>query len=203
MHFDLIGSEAGTSRSEIIDRAAKPLKLLLFSTPARLYVYDTLLERLAQDLQDMAAALGPFIQEEHAVVGQRHLAGHRYVAAADQPRIRDGLVGRAKRAGRDQRRAVAGEAGDTMDARGLNGFGEGHRRQDGGESAGQPSTCPPQEGRGGGTSGVVVAAQVMGSYGPLWEPLTIVGHAAKVTKKLTSSTPAKLYVYETILGWLQ
>jgi hypothetical protein len=41
---------------------------------------------LVQDLQDMAAALGPFIQEEHAVVGLRHLAGHRYVAAADQLR---------------------------------------------------------------------------------------------------------------------
>jgi hypothetical protein len=30
-------------------------------TPARSYLYDTLLERLAQDLEDMAAELGPFI----------------------------------------------------------------------------------------------------------------------------------------------
>jgi hypothetical protein len=30
-------------------------------TPARLLVEDTLLERLAQDLEDMAAELGPFI----------------------------------------------------------------------------------------------------------------------------------------------
>jgi hypothetical protein len=66
-----------------------------------LYIYDTLLERLAQDLQNMAAELGPFIQEEHAMVGQRHLAGHRHVAPTDQPRIREGVVGRAKRAGRD------------------------------------------------------------------------------------------------------
>jgi hypothetical protein len=36
----------------------------------RLYGYDPLLERLAQDFQDMAAELGPFIQEEHAMVGQ-------------------------------------------------------------------------------------------------------------------------------------
>src|SRR5215218_5705359 len=55
--------------------------------------------------------------------------------AADQPRIRDGLVGRAKRAGGDPRRAVAGEAGDAVDPRGLKGLGEGHRRQDGGEAA--------------------------------------------------------------------
>jgi hypothetical protein len=50
-------------------RAAKAVKVLIFSTPAKLYIYDTLLERLAQDLEDMAAELGQFIQEEHAIVG--------------------------------------------------------------------------------------------------------------------------------------
>jgi hypothetical protein len=39
-----------------------------------LYLYDTLFEQLPQDLEDMAAELGPFIQEAHAVVGQPHLA---------------------------------------------------------------------------------------------------------------------------------
>ena len=42
-------------------------------------LYEILLQRLAQDLQNMAA-LGQFIQEERAVVGQRHLAGHPHVA---------------------------------------------------------------------------------------------------------------------------
>ena len=79
----------------VISRAAKVAKALRFRTPAKLYVYDTLLQRLPQDLQDMAAELGEFIQEEHAMVGQRHLAGHRHVAATDQPRIRDGVMGRA------------------------------------------------------------------------------------------------------------
>jgi hypothetical protein len=51
---------------------------------------------LAQDLEDMAAALGRFIQEEHAIVGQRHFARHRHVAPADQSRIRDGVVGARK-----------------------------------------------------------------------------------------------------------
>jgi hypothetical protein len=34
---------------------------------------------LPQDLQDMAAELGEIIQEEHAMVGQRHAALHRHV----------------------------------------------------------------------------------------------------------------------------
>jgi hypothetical protein len=42
------------------------------------------------------------------------------------------MLGSAKRARRDPRRAVAGEIGDAVDTRGLNGLGEGHRRHDGG-----------------------------------------------------------------------
>ena len=49
----------------------------------------------------------------------------------------------ATRARRHQRRAVAGEAGDAVDAQGPNGFGQGHRRQDGGESAGQHRRARP------------------------------------------------------------
>ena len=40
------------------------------ATRAKLYSWDALLERLAQDLEHMTAKLGPFIQEEHAVVCQ-------------------------------------------------------------------------------------------------------------------------------------
>ena len=57
------------------------------------YVYDTLLQRLAQDHQNMAAQLGQFIQEEHVVMDQRHFARHRHMASADQPHIRDGVMG--------------------------------------------------------------------------------------------------------------
>jgi hypothetical protein len=39
-------------------------------TRARLCIDDSLLDRLAQDLEDMAAEFGELIQEEHAVVGQ-------------------------------------------------------------------------------------------------------------------------------------
>ena len=72
-------------------RRANSAIVLGFRTLAKLYVYDTLLQRLPQDLEDMAA-LGPFIQEEHAVVGQRHFARPRQ-AAADQPDIEDGVMG--------------------------------------------------------------------------------------------------------------
>ena len=48
------------------------------------------------------------------MVGQRYVTHHRHVAAADQPRIRDGMVGRATRAVLDQCRAVAGGAGDAL-----------------------------------------------------------------------------------------
>jgi hypothetical protein len=47
--------------------------------------HHALLEGLPQDLQDMAAALGQFIQEEHPVVGQRHLARPRHVAPPISP----------------------------------------------------------------------------------------------------------------------
>ena len=84
-------------------------------TCGRWHACDVSFQRLAQDLQDMAAKLGEFIQEEHVVVGQRDFARHRHVAPTNQPHIRNGVVGRAKWAGRDPRRAVAGEAGDTVD----------------------------------------------------------------------------------------
>jgi hypothetical protein len=71
-------------------------------------------------------------------------ARHRHVAPADQSRIRDGVVGRATRAGRDQRRAVAGAAGDAVDTRGLNRLGEGHRRQDGSERPGEHRLARPR-----------------------------------------------------------
>ena len=95
-------------------------------------------------LEDIAAELGEFIQEEHAVMGQRHFARHGHLAPTDQPCIRDGVVRSATRTGRDQRRAVADEAGDAVDARGLNGLGEGHRRQHGGEPPGQHRLARPR-----------------------------------------------------------
>jgi hypothetical protein len=89
----------------------------------RLSGYDPLLGRLPQDLQDMAAALGPFIQEAHTVVCEGHLTRHRHVAPADQPGVRDGVGGR-DRLRRDARRVVTREARDARDGGGVDRCGQ-------------------------------------------------------------------------------
>jgi hypothetical protein len=56
-------------------------------------------------------------------------------APADQPRIREGVVRGGKGASCNLCRSAAGEAGDAMNMGGFDGFGQAHRRQDGGRSA--------------------------------------------------------------------
>ena len=57
-----------SSSLEVISRAVRVTKASRLRTPAKLYVHETLLERLPPDLQDVAAELRQFIQEEHTVV---------------------------------------------------------------------------------------------------------------------------------------
>jgi len=85
-------------------RAASAVSAKGSRTCGRWYVCDAILERLAQDFQDVACALGPFIEEEPAAVRRRHLPRPRHLTAADEPHIRDGLVGARK--GRVVTRAV-------------------------------------------------------------------------------------------------
>jgi hypothetical protein len=87
------GCRAPAASLTAITRRATPAKRLTSRTPARLSLYDTLLERLPQDLQDVAAARRPCLQAAQAVVGQRHLARQRHVAPATPPRVRDGMGG--------------------------------------------------------------------------------------------------------------
>jgi len=82
-------------------RRANSAKLLSSTTPARLYAYDTLLEGLAQHLEDVAAELRPFIEQEHAMMCQRHVARPRHLASTDQAHIGDRVMGSATRARRD------------------------------------------------------------------------------------------------------
>ena len=77
----------------VIIRMAKSATALRFRTCGRLYLCDTFLERRAQDLEHLTAELRPFIQEEDAVVGQRHVARHRHVTPTDQPDVREGMLG--------------------------------------------------------------------------------------------------------------
>jgi hypothetical protein len=74
-------------------RLANSANVWTFMTCGRSYSYETLLERLTQDLEDMAPALWPFTQAAHALVRPRHFLRHRHVAPADQPNIGDGVVG--------------------------------------------------------------------------------------------------------------
>jgi hypothetical protein len=68
-----------------MNRAASVSRAARSSTCGRLYACDTLLERLPQDLEDMASALGPFIQEEHPMVRPRHVARHRHLPPPISP----------------------------------------------------------------------------------------------------------------------
>jgi hypothetical protein len=56
-------------------------------------------------------------------VFQQYPALHWHLASTDRPHIRDGVTRGAKWAGRDQCRAIAGEAGNTADRRRFDGSG--------------------------------------------------------------------------------
>jgi hypothetical protein len=98
----------------------------------------TSFEGLTQDLKDMLSALQQFLQQEHPMVHQRHLARHGHLVAADHPHSRDRLRQGATRAGRHHRRTGAGEAVDAVDMCGVKGLrGKGHLWQEGGEAVSQ------------------------------------------------------------------
>jgi hypothetical protein len=93
-----------------------------FTPPQR---WDPLPERLPQHFEHMPSELGEFIEEEDTMMGQRHLARHGHLAAADQPHVDNGVVGGATRPGGDEGGAPPGEAGDAVDAGGVESFGQG------------------------------------------------------------------------------
>jgi hypothetical protein len=108
-----------TKSRPLATRVASATSAARLVTRGRLCVCNTLRKRLAQDLEDMPPELRPFIQEAPVAMGPRHLARRGDEPAADQPHIRDRLMRGAKRARGDDRRVGAGEAGDAMDARGV------------------------------------------------------------------------------------
>jgi hypothetical protein len=104
--------------------AAKTDRATRSGTRGRWYSCNTIFQRLAQHLQDVATARRQFIQQEHAVVGPRHVAGHRHLPPADQPYIRDRVVRDATGARGGQGGAGAGAAGDAVEAGGLQRIGQ-------------------------------------------------------------------------------
>jgi hypothetical protein len=119
---------------------AKAASAARSTTPARVYAYDTLLQGLAPDLQDMPRACGRLVEAQEAMVRPRSLPRHLRLAAADQPHLGNGVIGGATRPGGDEGGASVSEPGNVIDARGVDGFGQGHSGQDGREADGQPST---------------------------------------------------------------
>ena len=92
-------------------------------------------ERLAQHFEHVARKFRQLVQEQHAVVRQADFAGpRRSGAAADQPRVRYGVMRRAKRPPRQQSDPARQQSRDAMDLRGLDRFLKRQRRQDAGES---------------------------------------------------------------------
>ena len=94
-------------------------------------------QRLAEAFEHRAAEFGKLVEEEDAVVGERHLAGPRRAApAADHPGVRDRVVRRAERACLDEASA-AQQPGDGVHLGGLEGFVEVHRREDARHASGE------------------------------------------------------------------
>ncbi|AKJ01269.1 Hypothetical protein AA314_02895 [Archangium gephyra] len=95
------------------------------------------LQRLPQHLQHVLAELGQLVEEEHPVVRQGQLPGPRGRAAAHQPRVGDGVVGRAEGPLAHHRLLVSQQAEHGVDLRHLQRLVERHRGEDAGQSPGQ------------------------------------------------------------------
>ncbi len=91
--------------------------------------HHTVLERLAKALEHATGELRQFVQKEHTVVGEAHLAGPRHPSAADDRRGRGGVVRTADRTRAHERAAFAEQTRTTVDSGDLEGFGPGHRRK--------------------------------------------------------------------------
>jgi hypothetical protein len=102
---------------------------------------------------DKVHPLAQLIASQVGAMRPRPLARHGDVPATDQPHIGDRVVRGATWPGSHHRRAGTGAAGDAVEACGLQGVGQGHRRQDRGQPPRQPRRARPRAGRGGGRWG--------------------------------------------------
>ena len=96
-----------------------------------------LFERLPEHLDRAARELRQLVEEEHAVVRQRDLAGPRHAAAADQRRFGAGVVRGAERSLAQQPGPGGQQTGDRMHGGDVERLLEGQRRQHPGETASQ------------------------------------------------------------------
>src|SRR5271156_6208707 len=94
-------------------------------------------QRLAHHFQHVALKFRQLVEKHHSVVAERNFSGARDGAAADEACIADGVVRRAVRTRADQAARIFEDSGDAVNARGLDGFFERHRRQNGGDAFGE------------------------------------------------------------------
>ena len=92
---------------------------------------STVFERLAHDLQNVAREFGEFIEKQNAIMSERNFARPRDGAAANETRVRDGVMRRAERAQPDQSGARVEHARHAVNLGGLKRFFKCKRRQDG------------------------------------------------------------------------
>ncbi len=90
------------------------------------------LQRLAQRIERLRRKLRKLVQEQHAMMGERHFARPRMQAAADQRRHAGGVMRRAERPPVGQR-AAFDLAGDRGDHGHFEKLGRRQRRQDRGQ----------------------------------------------------------------------
>ena len=105
----------------------------------------TVLERLPHDFKNIARKLGKFVEEEHAIVGERDFPRTRNHAAANQSGVRNGVMRRAERTHANQPRPRIKHSGHAVNLGRLQGLFEGERRKDGGNALGEH--CLPGAGR--------------------------------------------------------
>jgi len=91
---------------------------------------ELVFDGLAHHFQDARPELGQLIQEEHAAVCQRDLAGMGPVPAAHQASMADGVVRGAEGTVADERYIGRELVSHGVDARHIQRFFDAHARQD-------------------------------------------------------------------------
>ena len=99
-------------------------------------------QRLPQDFERAAVELGQFVEEQHAVMGERDLARRRRAAAADQARFADRVMRRAKRPQQHQRLIGREPADGAVDPRRLDAFFRRQSRAGSSPAVGPSSVLP-------------------------------------------------------------
>lgn len=77
------------------------------------------LQGLTQHFEDAARQLRQFVQEEHAIVGQRYLTWLCILTATNECYLRNGVMRGSERALRDERRAAIQSARHRVNLGGL------------------------------------------------------------------------------------